>query len=41
MPGEEAPYSSRRKCEAEAETGMLEKFTQQECESYWREQCVS
>ncbi len=40
-PGEEAPHSSRRKCEAEAETGVLERFTQQECQSHWREQCVS
>jgi hypothetical protein len=30
MPGEEPAHSSRRKREAEAETGVLEKFTQQE-----------
>jgi hypothetical protein len=29
-PGGETPHSSRRKCEAEAETGVLERFTQQE-----------
>ena len=39
--GGEAPHSSRRKREAEAETGVLEKFTQQERPSHWREQCVS
>ncbi len=39
--GEEAPHRPRRKQEAEAGAGVLERIKQQERQTHWRERCAS